>query len=90
MPGPSRALEWGAFVAFLIAALGWREGFYLLGRIGLVWAMFWWRWFRDEPALHPSVTPAELQEIQTGFVAHTPTTSLKSLLSLNLVVLCVP
>ncbi len=76
------------FVAYLISVIGWREAFYVLGVIGAVWCAFWWRWFRDEPAAHPSVSPAELQEIQAGLVIHQTKTSLKSLLNLNLLVLC--
>ena len=76
------------FVAYLIAAFGWREAFYLLGGIGVVWSVFWYRWFRDEPAAHPGVSPAELQEIQSGLVVHHSKTNLKSLLNLNLLLLC--
>jgi MFS transporter, ACS family, glucarate transporter len=76
------------FVAYLIAAFGWREAFYLLGGIGVVWSVFWYRWFRDEPSAHPAVTPEELQEIQSGLVVHHSKTNLKSLLNLNLLLLC--
>ena len=76
------------FVAYLISIVGWREAFYVLGAIGAVWSVFWWRWFRDEPAAHASVGPAELQDIQSGLVIHHTKTRIKSLLSLNLLLLC--
>lgn len=76
------------FVAYLISVVGWREAFYILGAIGAVWSVFWWRWFRDEPAGHASVSHAELQEIQAGLVVHHTKTRIKSLLNLNLFVLC--
>ena len=76
------------FVAWLISVVGWREAFYILGVIGAIWCVFWWRWFRDEPANHPAVTAAELSEIRAGVVQHHSTVRLRSLLSLNLLVLC--
>jgi MFS family permease len=76
------------FVAYLIATFGWREAFYILGVIGVVWCVFWWRWFRDEPAGHSSVGAAELEEIHAGLATHHHRTRLRSLLSLNLLVLC--
>ena len=76
------------FVAYLISVAGWRQAFYILGAIGAVWSVFWWRWFRDEPAGHSSVSPAELQEIHSGLVIHQTKTRIKSLLNLNLLMLC--
>lgn len=51
-------------VVALMASIGWRQTFYLFGLLGVVWAWFWWRWFRDEPSLHPEVNPAELALIE--------------------------
>ena len=54
----------GAFtpllVALLIEAIGWRRTFEMFGLIGAIWAIFFYRWFRDSPAQHPSVNEAEL------------------------------
>src|SRR5437764_14745180 len=33
-----------------IAAVGWRGSFYALGAVGLLWAVWWFRWYRDDPA----------------------------------------
>jgi MFS family permease len=60
----------GAITPPLVVALmtnfGWRETFYLFGALGVVWAWFWWRWFRDEPSQHPDVNEAELAIIESG------------------------
>jgi ACS family glucarate transporter-like MFS transporter len=53
-------------VVMLITAIGWRRTFFAFGAIGVVWAWFWWRWFRDEPAGHRAVNAAELAIIQAG------------------------
>jgi len=54
----------GAFtpllVAMLISAVSWRRTFEIFGIIGIVWALLFYRWFRDQPAEHPSVNEAEL------------------------------
>lgn len=44
----------------LIGSLGWKASFVVLMFVGLVWAAAWWLWFRDDPAQHPGVSPAEL------------------------------
>lgn len=54
----------GAFtpilVATLIAAIGWRRTFEICGLLGVVWAIFFYRWYRDVPGEHPAVNQAEL------------------------------
>ena len=51
-------------VVALMAAIGWRQTFYVFGVLGVIWAFFWWRWFRDEPSQHPEVNAAELALIR--------------------------
>ena len=51
-------------VVMLISAMGWRQTFFVLGGLGIVWAWLWWQWFRDEPSNHPSVNEAELAIIE--------------------------
>jgi ACS family glucarate transporter-like MFS transporter len=53
-------------VVALMTSFGWRQTFYLFGALGVVWAFFWWRWFRDEPSQHPDVNQAELAIIEAG------------------------
>jgi MFS transporter, ACS family, glucarate transporter len=48
-----------ALVAWIATFLPWRLVFFSLGFVGLAWASLWYRWFRDDPAAHPSVSPAE-------------------------------
>ncbi|MES2595290.1 MAG: MFS transporter [Verrucomicrobiota bacterium] len=51
-------------IALAVAgACGWRWTFVILGIPGILWAMAWHRWFRDDPEQHPAVQPAELAMI---------------------------
>ncbi|MGH9373196.1 MAG: MFS transporter [Vicinamibacterales bacterium] len=54
----------GAFtpvlVAMLIGLMGWRRTFEVCGVIGAIWAVLFYRWYRDSPADHPAVNEAEL------------------------------
>lgn len=60
----------GAFapglVVFMLAHMGWRHTFGVFGAVGIVWAIFFWFWFRDTPQEKPGVNEAELQIIRTG------------------------
>ena len=51
-------------VAILSLYLPWRTVFIVLGFVGIAWAAFWYRWFRDEPREHPSVSPDEVELIE--------------------------
>lgn len=80
MPGVRRGfatgLMWmcgrlgGAFapglVVFMIAHTGWRPTFWLFGVLGIIWAVFFWFWFRDRPEQKPGVNAAELHIIRSG------------------------
>src|SRR2546425_887007 len=74
----------------LITAAGWRASFWIFGSVGVFWALLWWRWFRDDPAKHPSVNADELQVIEKGRGG--PTTHHKFdwrlLLNANLLFIC--
>ena len=65
------AARWGgaATPLLVVAVLGlvssWRRAFELFGGLGLVWAFFFHRWFRDNPHQHPSVNDAE-KKLLTG------------------------
>jgi MFS family permease len=52
--------------SYLIDQVGWRWAFVLFGGLGLVWAAAFYTWFRDDPARHPWVNPAELHLISSG------------------------
>lgn len=55
-------------VTWLMTFLPWRSLFLIFGSIGFLWAFFWYRWFRDEPSEHPSVSPEERALIEKGRV----------------------
>jgi MFS family permease len=43
----------------LIVSVGWRWTFVVFGLVGVVWALAFYFWFRDDPAGHPDVNVAE-------------------------------
>ena len=53
----------GAFtpplVIWVVSMVGWRQAFGIFGCLGLVWAVAFWAWFRDNPADHPKLNEAE-------------------------------
>jgi MFS family permease len=75
-------------VVLVMGWFGWRSAFWMFGVVGLVWCVLWWRWFRDDPATHPSVSPEELAEITAGLEGRQATVRWRNLLSLNLFILC--
>ncbi len=55
----------GAAIGIPLATLlmgwfGWRLTFAFFGAIGGVWCIFFWRWYRDNPARHPALDPSDL------------------------------
>ena len=50
--------------AWMIREVGWRWMFVAFGLVGFVWAIGFWRWFRDDPADHPAVNETELHAIR--------------------------
>jgi MFS transporter, ACS family, glucarate transporter len=53
-------------VAYLIGFLHWRVIFVLFGSVGVLWALLWHWWFRDEPREHRAVTTAERDLIESN------------------------
>jgi MFS family permease len=47
-------------VAGLITLVTWRGSFVVLGIASFGWAILWGWYFRDNPAEHPGITPAEI------------------------------
>ena len=45
----------------LLQHMSWRLLFVTFGSFGFVWAVLFYRWFRDHPRDHPSVNAAELE-----------------------------
>jgi ACS family glucarate transporter-like MFS transporter len=50
-------------VAWMVREVGWRASFIILGGIGVVWAVFWFWWFRNDPVQHPGISESEKQFI---------------------------
>jgi MFS transporter, ACS family, glucarate transporter len=48
------------------AAYGWRAAFWVFGILGIIWAVFWYRWYKDHPRDMPGITQKELDEIGAG------------------------
>lgn len=59
-----------ALVVPLQATLGWRATFVIFGGIGVLWAAWWYVWFRDEPAEMPGISAEELNEIGAASGRH--------------------
>ncbi len=58
---------------YLIAEVGWRWTFAAYGALGLVWAIPFRLWYRDDPELHPEVSDGErawLRKNATPVAAH--------------------
>jgi MFS transporter, ACS family, glucarate transporter len=53
-------------VGALLIVLPWRLIFVLSGMVGFIWALAWYRWFRDDPAEHPAVSESERKYIESG------------------------
>ena len=58
------AARWGGaitpfLVALMLQAVPWRRVFEIFGVLGIIWAVFFWWWFKDNPHAHPSVNAAE-------------------------------
>jgi len=67
----------GAFTPLLVvwvfSLMSWRHAFELFGAIGIIWAIFFYRWFRDNPRDHKGVNAAELallHETQINSAGH--------------------
>ena len=57
--------------AYLIENVGWKWTFSIFGIAGILWAIGFWLWFRDDPAQHNGVSPQELEIIQSSGVVQT-------------------
>ena len=51
-------------VAAIAGWLEWRAIFICFGLVGMLWAICWYAWFRDEPREHPSVPAEERDHIE--------------------------
>jgi MFS family permease len=61
----------GAFAPVIIGGLmflsgGWQRAFWALGFIGIIWAVFFFIWFRDRPEEKPQVSASERELIRAA------------------------
>ena len=79
----AQALMWmgarwgGAFTPLLVvlvmSLVTWRTAFQLFASLGVLWAIIFWRWFKDNPRDHKSVNAAELallKENEQNAISH--------------------
>ncbi|WP_327306919.1 MFS transporter [Streptomyces sp. NBC_01298] len=50
-------------IAWMAATLGWRHVFWILGGMGIAWALVWVKVIRNRPEQHPKVGECELVHI---------------------------
>jgi sugar phosphate permease len=50
-------------VVVMIAYVGWRGAFMILGGISLAWTAVWFAYFRNDPREHKGITAAELSDL---------------------------
>ncbi len=53
-------------VMFLILRLNWQSVFYILGVTGILWAIVWYKYYRDDPREHGAVNSEEIHLIGVG------------------------
>jgi len=70
-------------ISHLIAIVGWRIMFFILGGVGIIWAVIWYVYFQDQPKNSRYVTTEELDYIEQehGSMIHKTKTSWKFILS---------
>lgn len=64
-----------ALTTLIVAQFGWRSAFVLLGIASFGYAIFWWFWYRNDPAQMTGVSSEELALIQSGRSAAVVTTA---------------
>lgn len=52
-------------IAWMINDFGWRTSFFVLGGFGVLWAVFWYFLFRDNPEEHKGISEKEKKYILT-------------------------
>jgi MFS transporter, ACS family, glucarate transporter len=91
------AARWGGaftplIVYQLLRFLKWREVFVVFACLGVLWAVFFFRWYRDRPADNPHLNQAErdlLSHNQGIGVAHGPVPWKLFMTSPDVIMLCV-
>ena len=60
----------GAFtpplVALVMGLVGWRHTFQIFGGLGVIWAVIFYRWYRNNPLDNPKLNAAERELVRTA------------------------
>lgn len=67
-----------ALTGWLVVTIGWRWMFVVYSLPGVLWAAWFWIWFRERPTEHGSVNEAERQLIEGSGSAGPAATSLRA------------
>lgn len=90
----------GALAPIIIGGLmllagGWQQAFWILGLVGMIWAILFFIWFRDRPEEKPQVNGGERELIRAGAPAGSiyddalaPAFRWSALISPNVLALC--
>jgi MFS transporter, ACS family, glucarate transporter len=71
-PGFRRFAQDRVLLRGLADVAAWRLSFYAAGLVGAVWCVWFFAWFRDDPARHAGVNAAELDLIRSGRTEKAP------------------
>jgi len=75
-------------VVAIMAVAGWRASFVIFGVLGVIWSVFWWRWYRDDPRDHAGTTREELKIIQGTAQEHAVTIQWREFFNSNFLLIC--
>ena len=76
-------------VVGMLAVMSWRWTFPMFGVVGILWAVAWFRWFRNDPREHRGVNEAELALMGASPVeAHEPVPWRAMFASRHLIAVC--
>lgn len=64
---PAGVMLGNIFTGYLLTAVGWRSVFYIMGGLGILFALVCWIVFRDKPAEHPWVSRDEAKLISSTY-----------------------
>jgi MFS family permease len=59
-------------MAALLLFVSWRRSFVILGLASLAWLLLWVWYFRNDPRLHPAITPADLAALPKAGTSSRP------------------
>lgn len=58
-------------IAAIVVSFSWRDSFYILGGVSILWGLLWFMYFRDDPRTHSQITKEELADLPPATVVAT-------------------